>query len=137
MNIWKVTPAEDRLAMVTAAVEGVPGAEVSRIELDRGGPSYTVETVEELQAAVKYANDKERLIGLTAAPLAAAIAIVTDPATLGIAWSAAAAGWLLTQVIPLIVRAVLEATFLARAARLRAARGRLMEAWGLEQPPTS
>jgi hypothetical protein len=33
------------------------------------------ETVEELQAAVKYANDKERLIGLTAAPLAAAIAI--------------------------------------------------------------
>jgi nicotinate-nucleotide adenylyltransferase len=43
-----VTPAEDRLAMATAAVEGVEGAEVSRIELDRGGPSYTIETVEEL-----------------------------------------------------------------------------------------
>jgi nicotinate-nucleotide adenylyltransferase len=43
-----VSPAEDRLAMVTAAVEGVEGAEVSRIELDRGGPSYTIETVEEL-----------------------------------------------------------------------------------------
>jgi hypothetical protein len=67
----------------------------------------------------------------------AAMAIVTDPVTLGIAWSAAAAGWLLTQIIPLIVRAVLEATFLARAARLRAVRGRLMEAWGLEQPPAN
>jgi len=39
---------EDRLAMVRAAVEGIEGAEASSIELDRGGPSYTVETVEEL-----------------------------------------------------------------------------------------
>jgi nicotinate-nucleotide adenylyltransferase len=46
-----VTPAADRLAMVTAVVEGVGGAEVSRLELDRGGPSYTIETVEELIAA--------------------------------------------------------------------------------------
>jgi nicotinate-nucleotide adenylyltransferase len=51
--VQPVTPAEDRLAMVTAAVEGVPGAEVSRIELDRGGPSYTVETVEELQRVAR------------------------------------------------------------------------------------
>jgi hypothetical protein len=47
------------------------------------------ETVEELQAAVKYANDKERLIGLTAAPLAAILGLViisadisNDPAAL-------------------------------------------------------
>lgn len=53
--IQPVSAAEDRLAMVTAAVEGVPGAEVSRIELDRGGPSYTVETVEEL---AKEAHDR-------------------------------------------------------------------------------
>jgi hypothetical protein len=33
------------------------------------------ETIEELEAAVKYVNDKERLIGLTAAPLAAVIAL--------------------------------------------------------------
>src|ERR1700728_1957786 len=43
-----ISPAEDRLAMVRAAVEGIEGAEASSIELDRGGPSYTVETVEEL-----------------------------------------------------------------------------------------
>jgi nicotinate-nucleotide adenylyltransferase len=44
----KVTAAEDRLAVVGAAVEGVPGLEPCRIEIDRGGPSYTVDTVREL-----------------------------------------------------------------------------------------
>jgi hypothetical protein len=58
-------------------------------------------------------------------------------ATLVMRAIAAAAGWLLTQVVPLIVRAMPEATFLARAARLRAVRERLIEARGLEQPPES
>ncbi len=44
-----VTPAEDRLAMVEAAVAGHPGLEPSRLEIDRGGPSYTIDTVRELQ----------------------------------------------------------------------------------------
>ncbi len=43
-----VTPAEDRFAMVSAALAGRPGLEPSRIELDRGGPSYTVDTVRHL-----------------------------------------------------------------------------------------
>jgi len=43
-----VTPAEDRLAMVVAAVADRPGLEPSRLEIDRGGPSYTVDTAEEL-----------------------------------------------------------------------------------------
>ncbi len=45
-----VTPAEDRYAMVVAALADQPGLEASRIELDRGGPSYTVDTVRELLA---------------------------------------------------------------------------------------
>ena len=44
-----VTPAEDRFAMVVAALADHPGLEPSRIELDRGGPSYTVDTVRELR----------------------------------------------------------------------------------------
>ena len=48
-----VTPAADRLAMVEAAIEGVASFEVSAIELDRGGPSFTVETVEALAAAAR------------------------------------------------------------------------------------
>ncbi|MCL6092012.1 MAG: nicotinate-nucleotide adenylyltransferase [Actinobacteria bacterium] len=45
-----VSPAEDRLAMVEAAVEGLPGVEASRLELDRGGPSYTADTVSQMAA---------------------------------------------------------------------------------------
>jgi nicotinate-nucleotide adenylyltransferase len=47
----RVTPAEDRLAVVAAAVEGVPGLEPCRLEIDRGGPSYTVDTVRALTDA--------------------------------------------------------------------------------------
>ena len=46
-----VTPAEDRFALVVAATEGHPGLEPSRLELERGGPSYTVDTVDELHRA--------------------------------------------------------------------------------------
>ena len=45
-----VTPAADRLALVEAAVDGVEGLESSSIEIERGGPSYTADTVAELQA---------------------------------------------------------------------------------------
>ena len=64
-----------------------------------------------------------------------ALAIGTDPATLGIAWSAAAAGWLATQIAPLIVRTILEAAALARATRLKLLRDRIAEAWDLEDAP--
>ncbi|MGA2521189.1 MAG: nicotinate-nucleotide adenylyltransferase [Acidimicrobiales bacterium] len=47
----ELTPAEDRFAVVEAAVEGVPGLEACRAEIDRGGPSYTADTVDELLAA--------------------------------------------------------------------------------------
>ncbi|SRR5579875_300735 len=43
-----VTPAEDRYAMVEAAVSGVAGLEASRLEIDRGGPSYTADTIAQL-----------------------------------------------------------------------------------------
>src|SRR5438132_8061122 len=45
-----VAAAEDRLAMVEASVDGVEGLEASRLELDRTGPSYTADTLEELAA---------------------------------------------------------------------------------------
>jgi nicotinate-nucleotide adenylyltransferase len=43
--------AEERLAMARAAFAGVPGAEVSRMELDRPGPSYTADTLAALAPA--------------------------------------------------------------------------------------
>jgi nicotinate-nucleotide adenylyltransferase len=44
----KMTPAEDRFEMVKAAVGGVEGVEASRMEIDRGGPSYTADTIAEM-----------------------------------------------------------------------------------------
>lgn len=46
-----ISPAEDRHAMVAAAVADNAGFAVSRVELDRGGRSYTVDTLLELRAA--------------------------------------------------------------------------------------
>jgi nicotinate-nucleotide adenylyltransferase len=45
-----VTPAEDRLAMLELAIAGNPAFAVSRVELDRGGRSYTADTLEALRA---------------------------------------------------------------------------------------
>ncbi len=45
----EVTPAHLRLAMVRAAVEPVPGLEASDVEIRRGGASYTIDTVTELE----------------------------------------------------------------------------------------
>ena len=46
-----ISPGEDRLAMVRAAIEGHAGYEASTIELDRPGPTYTEVTLAELQEA--------------------------------------------------------------------------------------
>lgn len=50
-GLRSITPAEDRLALVAAAVGEVDGVEASGIEIERGGPSYTVDTVEEVARA--------------------------------------------------------------------------------------
>ncbi len=44
------TPAEVRFELARAAFAGEPGVEVSRVELDRAGPSYTADTLTALSA---------------------------------------------------------------------------------------
>jgi nicotinate-nucleotide adenylyltransferase len=46
-----VASAQDRLAMAQAAVEGLDGIEVSALEVERSGPTYTVDTLRALEAA--------------------------------------------------------------------------------------
>lgn len=41
----EITPAEDRYAMVELAIASNPHFSVSRIDIDRPGPSYTVDTI--------------------------------------------------------------------------------------------
>ncbi len=50
-GLREVTPAEDRYAVAAAAVQGLDGLEASRLELDRGGESYTADTLRELAAS--------------------------------------------------------------------------------------
>lgn len=45
-----ITPAADRLAMVEALVDGVDGLVASAIEIERGGDSYTADTIAELRS---------------------------------------------------------------------------------------
>jgi nicotinate-nucleotide adenylyltransferase len=47
----EISPAADRLAMVEAAVADVEGLEASAIEIDRGGDSFTADTLELLHGA--------------------------------------------------------------------------------------
>ncbi len=46
-----ISPAADRLAMVAASVVEIDGVEACDLEVVRGGPSYTIETIEALENA--------------------------------------------------------------------------------------
>jgi nicotinate-nucleotide adenylyltransferase len=52
----ELTPAPLRAAMVRALIDGRTGHEASEIELERPGPSYTVDTVRRLHAALPGAD---------------------------------------------------------------------------------
>jgi nicotinate-nucleotide adenylyltransferase len=56
----EITAAEHRLAMVRLAIKDEPAYELSTVEVERAGPSYTVETLEEL--ARLYPNHDLALI---------------------------------------------------------------------------
>ena len=45
----QITPMEDRLAMLEAALFDNPDFELSRVEIDRPGPHYAVDTIKLLR----------------------------------------------------------------------------------------
>ncbi len=59
----ELAAADDRLAMVAAAIADAPGQRVERLEIDRQGPSYTIDTVRALQAAEPETSEWWLLIG--------------------------------------------------------------------------
>lgn len=65
-----VTAASHREAMVAAAIAGEPGFVLSRIELERDGPSYAVDTVAELAAQSRSASLPDPWFILSAEALA-------------------------------------------------------------------
>jgi nicotinate-nucleotide adenylyltransferase len=61
-----LAPAEDRLAMVTLALEGEPGLTVSDLETRRPGISYSIDTVTLLQQKWEASAELYFLVGLDA-----------------------------------------------------------------------
>lgn len=61
------TPSEHRVAMLQLAIKDVPNAEIERLELQREGPSYTVDTLEELSRRFGPETQLHLLIGADAA----------------------------------------------------------------------
>jgi hypothetical protein len=60
-----------------------------------------------------------------------ALDLLADASALGLAWAATAAGWVLAELMPVLVLLVLEGTSRRRDAELRAARARLEAEWGI------
>jgi nicotinate-nucleotide adenylyltransferase len=101
-----VSPARDRLAMVEAAVEGLDGLVASDIEIVRGGPSYMVDTLRQLEEA-DPTGERFLVIGADAAaglltwdraeqlPGLATLVLVDRP---GIVCAAPPEGWPLRRV---------------------------------------
>lgn len=58
----EVSPAEDRYLMTVLATQSNPAFSVSRIEIDRGGATYTLETLEALRS---FYGDEAELFFIT------------------------------------------------------------------------
>ncbi len=75
----EVTGAHHRFAMVDLATGGIPGLEVSDVEIKRGGISYTVDTLRELR---RQYGSQVRLVFLLGADSVASLPFWNDAATL-------------------------------------------------------
>ena len=71
----EVSPAEDRYLMTVVATASNPRFSVSRVDIDRGGPTYTIDTLRDLQS--KY--DDAELYFITGADALAAIVTWREP----------------------------------------------------------
>ena len=119
-----VAPAADRLAMVEAAVEGIEGLEVSPIEVERQGASYTYQTLEAMSGpgralflivGADVAGTMHSWVGVERLPALATL-VVVDRAGDGPQVGGLPAGWHCERVV--IPRLDVSSTDLrARAAR--------------------
>jgi nicotinate-nucleotide adenylyltransferase len=58
-----ITPAAQRLEMVRLAIKGKPNLKVSTMEVERPGPSYTVDTIAELKAGLAPEDELYFMLG--------------------------------------------------------------------------
>ena len=58
-----ITPIEHRVAMVRLAISGEPSFKLSTVDIDRTGPSYTVEMITRLKSQYKAADGIYFIVG--------------------------------------------------------------------------
>jgi len=75
----RITPAEDRLVMVLLAIADNPAFAASRMELDRDGPSYTVDTLAALRDERLAAGQSPDLVLIVSAEAFADFASWREP----------------------------------------------------------
>jgi nicotinate-nucleotide adenylyltransferase len=75
----EVSPAEDRYLMTVIATASNPRFSVSRVDINRGEATYTVDTLRDLRAGL---DDKDELFFITGADALAAILSWKDPSEL-------------------------------------------------------
>ncbi len=75
-----ISTAEDRTAMVDLAIAGNPAFEVSRIELEREGPSFTVDTLEIVSRQARESGIDIELFFILSAEAVAALPTWRNPA---------------------------------------------------------
>ena len=75
-----LTAAEDRAAMVRLAITGNPAFAVCRVELERSGPSYTVDTLEELAEEARRSGIKRKIFFILSSEAAATLPTWRAPA---------------------------------------------------------
>lgn len=66
-RVADLAPAEVRAGMVALALDGQPRFELCRIELERTGKSYTVETLRQLQCKLGSGTELNLIIGVDSA----------------------------------------------------------------------
>ena len=73
-----VAPAEDRYLMTVIATASDPRFRVSRVDVDRDGPTYTVDTLRDLRAEYDASSGPTELFFITGADALASIASWRD-----------------------------------------------------------
>jgi hypothetical protein len=103
-------------AIIATVVETAPGKPLTRVLALFGGAAIV---------------SPLHILWTSGHTLSGAMTLVEDPAVLSLSYAAAGGGWLLAELVPVLVRVALEATTRARTANLRATRARLQEEWRL------
>jgi len=97
--------------------------------LDREPGKPVARTV--LLFGLAFSVEPVRTLWLGSMSMAEAAHLLSDLSVTGLAWAAAAGGWLLAELAPLVVGLVLDLRSRSQAAALRKLRAQHAEAWGL------